>query len=327
MNITQVKKFCRYLGIRDVPDRKKGWVQVSCPLAPYTHESGRDTNPSFGINVKPGRTSNAHCFSCGFRGDLFDLVTTLRAYAGKDCKLDLVAARKMAEDDEDEGGMEIAYADDDAAERTNITHYFPEKWLRTFPLCINAEDGMAYLASRDVPRWVTEELLLRFDPTEKRVCFPVRDSEGRLVGLHGRGINKKVKPVYRMYTYPKKNGNNNPLYWYGEDIVDWERPIIVTESVFDFLSVYRCYKNVICPLTAELNKDKINRVRKAVKLILMFDGDKAGRRAAYNMKNQITDVLISEIRLPRGRDPGDLSVSKIKRLIQPHLNNVLTGAA
>lgn len=326
MNITQIKKFCRYLRVQVFSERTKGWAKIQCPLAPYLHESGRDSNPSFGIEIKNSRPSTAHCFTCGFTGDLGELITELKYRAGKDSDMDLVEARKMAEEDEEGGGMEIAYADEDEkeGERESI-HYFPEDWLETFPHAEDSEDTLAYCESRGVPRWVIKELGLRYDVGEHRICFPIRDDFGDLIGLHGRGLTSDITPKYRMYTYPARKGNNNPQFWYGEDTVDWDKPVVVVESVFDYLSVYRCYKNVICPLTAQISTRKIKRIQDALFLVLIFDSDKPGRKASYKIKKVLKHLPVVDIRLPEGYDPGDLSVGEITDLLEPHLNNMLTN--
>ena len=71
---------------------------------------------------------------------------------------------------------------------------------------------------------------LRYDPIERRVCFPIRDFTGALVGLHGRAIDKDTTLKYRMYTVYKQK---NPMIWYGEHWVDFDKPVLLVESVFD----------------------------------------------------------------------------------------------
>lgn len=335
MNAAQIRKFCRSLGIKVSVDKTKGWITAQCPLASWTHEKRRDDNPSFGIKVKPGRPSQAHCFTCGFAGDIMDLVLELKARAGKDSRMDLKLAGELAEDDEEGGGLELSYAEEDEKqEAQNTIEYFSEHWCNSFPVCTKSESGLSYFESRGVPRWVVDELGIRFDPNEKRVCFPIRDADKNLVGLHGRAIDDKTKPKYRMYTnlYPAKNHKNNPVFWYGEEWVNWEDPVVIVESVFDLTSVYRVYKNVICPLTAEISIKKIERIKDAFSIILILDSDKAGRKAAYKIKSNIYRIKktmpytkIIDVKLPPGKDPGDLSAAKISTILKPLLENMLTG--
>ena len=56
------------------------WVMTNCVLAKWTHEKGRDSNPSFGVRESSG-ISGAHCFSCKFSGGLISLIRTYGRYA------------------------------------------------------------------------------------------------------------------------------------------------------------------------------------------------------------------------------------------------------
>ena len=289
-----------------------------------------DRNPSFGIEVSPVKISKCHCFSCGFAGELTDLITLLRHKVRKDVEAkapvpnyDFKTALQLIAQEEDGGILSFVHADEE--EDKTVTHYFDEDWLSSFKSYRKFEDARAYLASRNVPKWVADDLDLRFDARERRICFPVRDFNGDLVGLHGRGIDKHPIPPYRMYTdtYPNKGGHNNPLIWYGEDKVDFEKPVVVVESVFDYARVYECYKNVICPLTAEIKKDKILRVQDMVVCIDMFDGDDPGRRASSRMRKELSHVRFKTIRLKEGTDPGKMSVMDVRKILKKYLKTYL----
>src|SRR6056297_2221120 len=67
-----------------IGDTKRGWVHASCPLAKYRHEKGVDNNPSFGVVYNSGEAhkleGHAHCFSCGYSGDVREIASLLFAY-------------------------------------------------------------------------------------------------------------------------------------------------------------------------------------------------------------------------------------------------------
>lgn len=331
MNKELIKQFGLAIRVGQMRINKKaGWVQVKCPLAPWRHKSGRDKNPSFGLYFHPSKMSKAHCFSCGFVGDLHELVTAIKTLSKNDRTYDYKKALQLIALEEEGGGLAFGYGDEDESTRPNEIHLFKDDWLRSFTPAIKVEAAMAYAAKRGVPEWVVKELKLRYDSREKRICFPVRDFEGRLVGFHGRGIKKKVVPPYRMYTdtYPAKGGKNNPQCWYGESWVDWEKPVVIVESVFDLVAVYEFYKNVICPLTAEITEDKIKRLGDMQRAILMFDGDVAGRRASLKMKKYLPKVKFKDVYLPEGEDAGSIGKTEIVKILKKHLkSNLLTIGA
>lgn len=320
MDQNQLKKFCQALDIKLPRNIKnKGWNLISCPFAEIRHDSGRDTNPSFGIKTLSNGTSICKCFSCKFGGDLYDLAFEIYTLYKDDPDLDFKTAFKLCEDEEN-GISELALAGfEDEEETRQDVHYFGEDWLDSFPKCTQVKQGYAYNISRGIPRWVQDALDLRFDTNEQRVCFPIRDFSGYLVGFHGRQIHDE-QPVYRMYQY---RGRNNPQFWLGEDWVDLDEPLVCVESVYDLAKVYQVYQNVICPLTAEITAPKIKRLEDALYLINMFDGDTAGQTAAKRMQKHLNHVPQKTIYLPEGVDPGKMTVSQIRKYLAGYIKNSL----
>ena len=133
--------------------------------------------------------------------------------------------------------------------------------------------AMDYLATRPVSPALAAALDLRADTAEGRVCFPVRDFQGVLRGLHGRAIAGGTSPRYRMYS---QAGRNNPLIWLGEHWVDRTRPVVVVEGPFDLASVYRVYRNVASPLFANPPAEKILRMADALEQITFLDQRQGG---------------------------------------------------
>jgi hypothetical protein len=218
VNREQTVQFLDLIGVH-VPagQNRTGWVVAHCPLGPWRHAGGKDKNPSFAIRLDPG-DGFCNCFSCGFHGLQSDLILAMRLSnkttpAGSfhfGAALQLIATA--------EEQVEAAFDEVDIAEvvlersRAGDFHEFPEAWLESFPKWFEADIARDYLELRDVPFAVANMLMLRFDSIQNRICFPVRDFKGRLMGLHGRAIDEGVEPRYRMYTHAKRN---NPLIWLG----------------------------------------------------------------------------------------------------------------
>lgn len=326
MDKNQLHTYCKSLGITIDITKKKGWVLGECPLALWRHKSGKDSNPSFGMYVKPRRTSYAHCFSCGYKGSLMDLVMELKRNIGQDKHdYDFKSALKILADEDAESGLELAYYEEEEEKDPNQIFYFSEQWLSTFVCVSHFEEAVHYLEERGVPEYLYKELGLVYDSDEKRVCFPIRDNKSRLVGLHGRVIDNKLSPPYRMYTdtYPLTGGNNNPQCWYGEEWVDFDYPVVMVESVFDLLRVCQVYPNVVSPLRAGLDNNKLKRMQDCLHVITMFDGDDAGRKGANQISQYFTDIPVKNIELPEGTDPGDLSLNGIEKLLKKYTNTPL----
>jgi hypothetical protein len=318
VNVDQTVKFLKVLGVEHIQQHKRtGWVISPCPLGPWRHENGESGPEVFGIKVEPG-DAPTHCFSCDWHGTMGDLVVTMR-HLNKTAPAISVKwgdALRMVEEAENEGDMSFDFPDVEEmllGEKAK-PHIFPDWWLDSFASWRDAPLAGAYLGARRVPTAVADALDLRWDSKEKRICFPVRDFAHRLLGLHGRAIEKDVDPRYRMYTQAKRN---NPLIWLGENWVDLERPIVVVEGPFDVTSVYRVYRNVVSPLFSNPSFDKLMRMADCLEWITIYDrgaGGDAGRAKVSKFLNK--DHVLHHLQPPVGRkDPGDCKAEEIVQLL------------
>jgi DNA primase len=163
---------------------------------------------------------------------------------------------------------------------------------------------------------VATELGVVADTSQQRVCFPVRDFSGKLVGLHGRGIKNGADPKYRMYL---QAGRNNQIAWLGESWVDLEKPIVVVEGPVDLASVYRVYRNVVSPLFANPGFAKIQRMADALEQVIFLDRGKGGDAGREKFRRSLSkDQTLHFVRPPEGRkDPGECSIAELKSMLAP----------
>ena len=81
------------------------------------------------------------------------------------------------------------------------------------------------------------------------------------------------------------------------------------------------YKNTVCLFgAANFNKTKLELVDRigVTKVDIMMDPDTAGSIAAEKISNQLDTRNIQSriIKLPLGRDPGDLNKEEIKEILR-----------
>ena len=250
MNHQQIRKFLKALGSDPGETYEhEQWIVTSCPLAPWTHDSGTDSNPSFAINCKPSGESYYHCFTCK-SGDLLSLLQLLKGYGAQKPKYNIKEAMEvLAEEEEDDVSLDIK--DFDAPSPDIIeTVPWPNDWLDTFWKATQVPAAMEYLNGRNVDEGTTVPLDIRWDGSKEALCFPVRDWVGRLVGLRGR----RIEGGYHDYAGPLNH--RNKLVWYGEHNVMLDAPVLIVESVFDFASAWRVYKNIVAPLSVGMSPAK-----------------------------------------------------------------------
>ena len=294
MKKEDVREFLECIGVHS-PVYRNNWFSGSCPLAPWTHESGRDSNPSFAINcIGDGRFN---CFAC-HNGDLLYLVQLLKGY-NADCDFKR-AIDILSSYEEEELELEFPY------KGSLEDVIWSDDYLDTFPKVKNVPKAAGYLEGRNVDDYLWEFFDLRFDTYREAVCFPVRNWANLLVGMRGRRLSGGY------YMYGDDNGNKrNSLPWFGENLVDLNKPVLMVESVFDLMSVHPVYANVVAPLSVGMSKEKVLRMRNASMAVTLFDGDKGGDKGRQVISKYLDGVDIIHLSTGFYNDPNEMPRNEI----------------
>jgi len=306
MHKDSIFKFLQHVNskVAQVQERA-GWVVGSCPFAAWRHDGGVDKHPSFAVRIKEGNQSMYNCFSCNSHGDLSDMILDLRQL--KATNIEWEAALQLIAQEEDEFDMVIKDYQE-VIEDSDTVKTFPEWWLDSFPLAKDHEEALEYLYSRELDTKIINELPIVYDTVRKRVCFPIRDWNGFLVGLHGRTIVDD-KQTYHMYGC---NGVRNKLPWLGESWVDLDQPVLLVESVFDLASAYRVTPNVMCSLSAGISKAKAKRIVDAADIVTLYDYGKGGDAARTALSKYLPKShIIHQIPTEEEGDPGNMSIEQL----------------
>jgi hypothetical protein len=287
------------------------WVQCSCPLAPWFHDTGKDSSPSFAIRIEPNKESWFNCFVCKF-GSLGDLVVELQHLKAANLGYDLGAAWALVVK-ESEAKIEVHVKD--WGEPVEIVEDLPipEAWLVPFKPAWPVPYAREYLESRDVSEEIAHALDIRWDRSLGTVCFPVRNHEGELVSVRGRFIKPKPgSPPYHVYPYM---GSARASAWLGEHSVDYDRPVLMVESVFDAASVMRVYDNILSPMTVGINYERMARVQKCVEVVTLFDQGTGGDKARAIVSKNLGTALVCHL-YPTAKDPGEMSEKSLRDLLR-----------
>jgi hypothetical protein len=329
MKPDKVRAFLQAIGSK-VPagQHRAGWIVSDCPLGKWRHEKGKSSPEVFGVRREQG-DARSNCFSCGWHGSLSDLLMEMRMLNKHKpmMKAEWAKAEAMIEEADADLELNLDLPDLEAVlfgPREGL-HEYPEWWLKSFVPVADVGWARDYLGDRDVTPDMATLLDLRADTKEKRICFPVRDFDGLLVGLHGRATVADTEPRYRMYTHDKVN---NPIVWLGEHWIDLSRPVVVVEGPFDLASVRRVYDNVTSPLFVNPSFEKIKRMSDALEWITLYDrgsaGD-AGRKRVTSFLHK--DHVITHLQPPSGRkDPGECSAEELSELLSPIVQLIANNA-
>lgn len=150
-----------------------------------------------------------------------------------------------------------------------------------------------------------------YDRFRDRIMFPIRDARGRIVGFGGRGLDG-AEPKYL-------NSPETPIFHKGAELYGLHRALtigadpqrlLVVEGYMDVIALAQFGINhVVATLGTALTRDHVTRLFRAVpEVILCFDGDEAGERAAWRSLNVILPQMkdgrtVGFLFLPAGEDP------------------------
>jgi DNA primase len=171
-----------------------------------------------------------------------------------------------------------------------------------------------------------------YDRFRARLIFPIQDGKGRVVAFGGRALAPDSQPKYL-------NSPETELFKKGEMIFNGHRAreaafktnsVIVVEGYLDAISVFQAgVKSVVATLGTAFTEDQIRALwRFAPEPVVCFDGDKAGRQAAFKAIDRILPALRTgnSFRfafIPGGQDPDDLireaGVERFKHVVDEAL--------
>ena len=153
-----------------------------------------------------------------------------------------------------------------------------------------------------------------FDRFRNRIIFPIFNKNGEVIGFGGRTIvDDKNVPKYLNSPETGLFVKSKELYGFfdAQRFIAKSQFAIVVEGYFDVISMHQAgFKNTVGTLGTALSSSHFLQLeRMGREIIFMFDGDAAGKRAAWraaqivlaNLSKQ--DMLVSFIFLPQNKDP------------------------
>ena len=154
----------------------------------------------------------------------------------------------------------------------------------------------------------------RYDRFRDRVMFPIRDSRGRIIAFGGRVLGDD-KPKYL-------NSPETPVFHKGQELYGLYEArkhnrnldeIIVVEGYMDVIALaQQGLRNAVATLGTATSEEHLKRLFRVVPSVLFcFDGDQAGRKAAWRALESALPNLQDGRRarflfLPEGEDPDSL---------------------
>ncbi len=157
-----------------------------------------------------------------------------------------------------------------------------------------------------------------YDRFRDRILFPIRDRRGRVIGFGGRVLAQQ-EPKYLNSPETALFHKGKELYGLYETFQanrQLER-ILVVEGYMDVLALFQAdFPFTVATLGTATSRDQISRLMSHTQeIIFCFDGDVAGKKAAWRVLEQSLDLLtdgyiLRFLLLPNGEDPDSLIQKK-----------------
>ena len=166
-----------------------------------------------------------------------------------------------------------------------------------------------------------------YDIYRDRIMFPLWDINGKTNGFSGRIYegNDQSKYINTMETDIFKKGTLLYNYHNAREHVLKDNKIIIVEGFMDVIRLYSIgIYNVVATMGTAVTKEQVNLIRKITNnVILMFDGDAAGKKAtdSFIEVSSSLDFNIKVVRLEENLDPDEYILNKGKDNMIYHLNN------
>jgi DNA primase len=153
-----------------------------------------------------------------------------------------------------------------------------------------------------------------YDRFRDRIMFPIRDRRGRCIAFGGRIIDSG-EPKYLNSPETAIFHKRSELYGLDQVLARGRRPerILIVEGYMDVVSLAQFgVENAVATLGTATTGEQIEQLYRHVsEMVFCFDGDAAGRRAAWRALETVLPLLKEGRRagflfLPQGQDPDSL---------------------
>jgi len=158
-----------------------------------------------------------------------------------------------------------------------------------------------------------------------RIMFPIMPDIGRVVAFSGRSLSENA-PKYINSRESAIYKKSRQLYGLAQakQSIRQSKSVVICEGNMDVLACAQAgIKEVIAPLGTAFTRDQARIIgRYADSMIILYDGDDAGRAAAIKtaVLAESIGLLVNAVRLPIDSDPADILVSQgadeLKKMIQ-----------
>jgi len=211
--------------------------------------------------------------------------------------------------------------------------FAPPGWTNLFDSYKNSEESTQDLLSMGMIVPKKDKKDDYYDRFRDRLMFPIHNTKGSVIGFGGRVLSSKDNPKYL-------NSPETPLFSKSKELYGlyhcrkYSRKIdaiIVVEGYMDVIALHQQgITNVVATLGTATTSSHLQVLsRTAETIVFCFDGDKAGRDAAWKaLKTSLPAItaglVIKFLLLPEGEDPDTLINSESAKAFNKRVEEAQT---
>lgn len=148
------------------------------------------------------------------------------------------------------------------------------------------------------------------------LAIPIHNQEGHLVAYAGRRLEQDAIARYGKYRFPSGFRKEQVVYHlHHAQQYAAKHGLIITEGFFGVMDLYqRGFPHAVAVMGASISAHQVERIHsmRPKQILLLFDGDKAGRRGARAAYLRLTSIAPTTIhQMPDGHGPEDVPSDEI----------------
>jgi DNA primase len=298
-------------------------LRGKCPLPTHTSEQSKE---SFGVNTEKSIWS-CQSNSCSAArqgkkgGNVLDFVAIMESCSIRDAALKLQewfsitttvetlpATPRAGRSREGEKEKLVAKKREESGEQSEVNK----------PLTFTLKDvdpTHAYIRQRGIRVETARHFGVGFFPGKGsmlgRVVIPIHNERGELIAYAGRSIDGS-EPKYKL---PSGFAKSAALFNFHRVEGD---SVIIVEGFFDCLKVWQSgSRNVVALMGSSMSEKQEELLARFEKVILLLDGDEAGKGAASEIAGRLVHShFVRIVELENGCQPDQLSSDNLRSLLQ-----------
>jgi DNA primase len=181
----------------------------------------------------------------------------------------------------------------------------------------NVDHTHPYLGERGLTEEIVKTFGVGFFPGKgsmhDRIVIPIHNREGELVAYAGRAIDGS-EPRYK---FPA--GFHKSIELFNLHRVKGEVSVVLVEGFFDCMKVSRAGFACVALMGSTMSKKQEELLAEHFgHVVVMLDGDEAGRGAAVEIADRLQRVVyqVQVLELPQGMQPDQLSADEVHSLLE-----------